>query len=43
MLNKPSKQPIWCDHCNAGILPSGVRACLRSDCETKCLLEELED
>ena len=32
--------PIWCDHCNAEIMPSGVRSCLRKDCKTKALLPD---
>lgn len=30
--------PIWCDHCNAEIMPASVRSCLRKDCKTKALL-----
>lgn len=27
--------PIWCDHCNAEIMPAGVRSCIRQTCESK--------
>ena len=30
--------PIWCDHCNAEIMPAGVRSCIRQTCATKAAL-----
>lgn len=33
---------IWCDHCNAHILPAGVRGCVRKDCKSKAVLAQLE-
>jgi hypothetical protein len=38
-MNKIKDRPIWCDHCNTEIMPSGVRSCLRRDCKSK---EELK-
>jgi hypothetical protein len=38
----PKPQPMWCDHCNADILPTGIRGCLRKTCATKALLDERE-
>jgi len=33
---------IWCDHCNAGIKPAMIRACLRETCKTKALVEKID-
>lgn len=34
--------PIWCDHCNAAIMPASVKGCLRQTCRTKALLADRE-
>ena len=39
-MTKEKIKAIWCDHCNAEIMPSGVRSCLRKDCKSKALLPD---
>lgn len=42
MTKRVKKNPIFCDHCNADILPSGIKSCTRQTCATKKLLEQRE-
>lgn len=37
---KEKVKAIWCDHCNAQIVLSGVRSCLRKTCQSKELLPD---